>query len=113
MRRLPGKWALASVAISNKNSEVTLSFEPETQIYGRFVAFDGASLPAFNKIQVFARSEAGPSAAQPVSPDVEGKFVLTNLAFPRHRIIVQGLPPQYYVKEIRLNGQALLMPRPL
>jgi hypothetical protein len=103
----PRQWALASVVISNKNSDVTLRFEPEAQIYGRIVAVDGASLPAFDKIQVFARSEAGPSTAQPVSPDVEGKFVLTNLAFPRHRIIVQGLPPQYYVKEIRLNGEPL------
>jgi hypothetical protein len=99
----PRKWALASVVVANKNSEVALSFEPEAQIHGRFIAFDGASLPPFNKIQVLARSE-GPSASQPASPDSEGNFVLTNLAFPRHSILIEGLAPKYYVKEVRLNG---------
>jgi len=102
----PRKWALASVVVSNKNSEVALSFEPEAQIHGRLVALEGASLPPFNKIEILVVPE-GPSALQRAAPDAEGKFVLTNLAFPRHRISVQGLTPSYYAKEIRLNGARL------
>jgi hypothetical protein len=95
------------VVLSDKNGEVSLRLEPEAQIIGRIVAFEESSLPPFDKLQVFAQSEGRSTAARPVTPDAEGKFVLANLAFPQHTIIVQGLSPQYYVKEIHVNGEAL------
>ena len=97
----PAKWALASVAISTKNVEVTLTLEPESQILGRFVAADGATLPPLDGLKV---STAGP--ARGVSPDAKGNFVLTNLIFPDHKISIGGLTKDYYVKEFRVNGAA-------
>jgi hypothetical protein len=98
----PAKWALASVDISSKNIEVVLTLEPEAQIVGRVVAADGVILPPLDKTKVSTRSAgSGPS---PATPDTEGKFVLTNLKFPQHQIIVAGLTKDYYVKEIRLGG---------
>ena len=39
-----------------------------------------------------------------MSPDAAGNFVLTNLKFPDHKVRVEGLTKDYYVKEFRLNG---------
>jgi hypothetical protein len=38
------------------------------------------------------------------SPDTEGKFAIRSLKYSRHKILVEGLDSQHYVKEIRLNG---------
>lgn len=98
----PAKWAVASVDISNKSVEVALTLEAEAQIFGRFVAADGAKLPPLDKLKVSAGGNAtGPSA---LPPDAEGVFVLTNLKFPDHKVAVGGLTKDYYIKEFRLNG---------
>ncbi len=98
----PAKWALATVDISTKNVEVALTLEPESQIVGRFVAADGATLPPLDKLRVSTAGNArGPSA---VPPDGEGKFVLSGLKFPSHRIAVAGLTKDFYVKELHVNG---------
>ncbi|HEY1755584.1 MAG TPA: carboxypeptidase-like regulatory domain-containing protein [Bryobacteraceae bacterium] len=98
----PGMWAQASLTISNKNVEVILPLEGESQIVGRVVAADGATLPPLDKIKISTRSYSTPP--MPLSPDAEGKFVFTNLKFPQHEILVQGLTKDYYVKEFRFNG---------
>ncbi|HEY1755583.1 MAG TPA: carboxypeptidase-like regulatory domain-containing protein [Bryobacteraceae bacterium] len=104
----PGRWALASVDISNKNLDVALTMEPEAEINGRFIAADGATLPPLENIGVSTKPAivgfAG-GGASPVRPDAEGKFVLTNLKFPRHQILVSGLTRQYYIKEYHFNGE--------
>jgi hypothetical protein len=99
---VPAKWAITSVDISTKNVEVALTFEPESQIVGRFVAAEGATLPPLDKLKVSTLGNArGPSA---VPPDGEGKFVLSGLMFPSHRIAVAGLTKDYYIKELHCNG---------
>jgi hypothetical protein len=101
----PAKWAVASVDISTKNVEVALRLEAEAQIFGRLIPADEARLPPLDKLKVDTIGNAnGPSA---VPPDAEGKFVLTNLKFPDHKITVAGLTKDYYVKEFRLNGASL------
>lgn len=97
----PGKWAFANVDISNKNIELALTLEPLMQIAGRVVAANGATLPPLSKIKV---SVGGGDA--PAFPDAEGKFVVGNLEFPNHRVLVDGLAKDYYIKEICLNGAA-------
>ena len=54
----PAKWAVASADITSKNIEVALSLEPESQIVGRFVAADGATLPPSHKLKVSALGHA-------------------------------------------------------
>jgi hypothetical protein len=42
---------------------------------------------------------------QRVSPDASGNFVILNLPWPSQNIrFMTSLPPQYYVKEIRVGG---------
>ena len=98
----PAKWAVASADITSKNIEVVLTLEPESQIVGRFVAADGATLPPLDKLKVSALGHA--SGPFPVSANAEGNFVLTNLKFPDHKVRIDGLTKGYYVKEFRLNG---------
>ena len=101
----PAKWAVATVDISTKNVEVALTLEAEAQIFGRFVAADGATLSPLEKLRVSAGGNATGLSAIP--PDAEGNFVLANLKFPDHKVAVAGLTKDYYVKEFRLNGASL------
>jgi hypothetical protein len=102
----PGRWALTTVDVSTKNIDVALHLEPEAEIIGRILAADGATLPPLDKIGVSTKPAIVGFAGGglPVIADAEGKFVLRNLKFPRHQVILTGLPRQYYVKEIRFNG---------
>jgi hypothetical protein len=101
----PAQWALASTDISSKNIEVALTLARESQINGRVVAAKGAAPPPLDKIKVSTRSLANGPA--PASLDAEGKFVLTNLKFPSHKIVVAGLTKDFYVMEIRLGGKSV------
>ena len=86
--------------------DLALHLEPEAEIIGRILAADGATLPPLDKIGVSTKPAIVGFAGGglPVIADAEGKFVLRNLKFPRHQVILTGLPRQYYVKEIRFNG---------
>jgi hypothetical protein len=68
----------------------------------RSSAADGATLPPLDKIKISTRSPATPPT--PASPDAEGKFVLSNLKFQQHHILVEGLTKDYYIKEFHFNS---------
>lgn len=101
----PERWGLASVDISQKNLDVALGLEPETEVIGRVVAADGATLPPLDSVRVTTGFVGlGNSSGSPLADvDAEGKFTL-KLKFPRHQIEVVGLTKQYYVKGYRFNG---------
>jgi hypothetical protein len=79
--------------------------EPETEVIGRVVAADGATLPPLDSVRVTTGFVGlGNSSGSPLADvDAEGKFTL-KLKFPRHQIEVVGLTKQYYVKGYRFNG---------
>lgn len=99
-------WAATPVEVTKKNLEVALTLLPPVDVTGRFVAAEGATLPAFDKVQVtLFPAESGGSPTR-VTLDSNGTFLAGGVMGPSHRVRIEGLGDKYYVKEIRLDGRA-------
>ncbi len=99
-------WAATPVEVANKNLEVALTLLPRMDISGRIVAGEGVTLPALDKIRItLDPAETGAAGAKVSPPDAKGAFLARNVMGPSHRVGVNGLPDNYYVKEIRLDGR--------
>jgi hypothetical protein len=75
---------------------------------GRFLAAEGAVLPAFQRVAIMMRARLGAFIgwASPGAVAADATFTLKNLPSAPHDLSVVGLPGNYYVKEIRYNGVA-------
>jgi Carboxypeptidase regulatory-like domain len=101
-----GAWARTPVEISNKNVEVTLTLAPGADITGHIIGREDMPLPPLDKIQItLLPREAGEQFSKPSRPDSKGAFELKDVRGPSHRLQISGLTDQYYVKEIRTDGQ--------
>lgn len=93
------RWGVAYFEITKANVNVDLTLNAQMILNGRVLAAQDAKLPPMDKIKVRL-----PASTQ---PDGEGKFTVHKLMWPERSVIVYGLPPQDYVKEIRYNGVAI------
>jgi hypothetical protein len=100
-------WAVAAVEVAKKNLEVSLAMSPAVEVNGRFVAPEGGTLPALDKVHItLLPAASGGKPAQVPAPDAKGAFSAANVMGPSHRVGVNGLGEKYYVKEIRVDGKA-------
>ncbi len=100
------EWALASFTIDRKNVEVPVVFSRSIDIEGRVVNASGGRLPALGNAAVRLTTELGFSGRPlDAKPGEDGRFVIHNAAWPRHRVFYEPLAPGLAIKEIRYNNQ--------
>ncbi len=102
-----GEFASAPVDIGNKNGEVKLTLAPTAEISGSFVVNDDVKMPDLSKVAVElqpAESGAAPVSVSP--PDAKGVFGAKGVSNLAYRVVCYGLSDQFYVKEVRVDGQA-------
>jgi hypothetical protein len=88
--------ASAPVKVTDRNLEVAMTMSAGTDMNGRVVAAEGATLPAPGwQLTV---------GGQRVVPDAAGTFVVRESPGGRQRLSVGAPGGRFYVKEIRYNG---------
>jgi hypothetical protein len=98
------RWASTDVEVTDRNLEVTMTMSSGTDINARLVAAEGVTLPT-SKFTINVRPVAGSVlGSQMVAERPAGQFLVRGLPAIPHRVSVNGLAPNFYVKEIRYNG---------
>ena len=98
------RWATTTVEVTDRNLEVTITMSSGTDINARLVAPEGVPLPT-SKFTISVRPVAGSVlGSQMVTERPAGQFLIRGLPAIPHRVSVNGLAPNFYVKEIRYNG---------
>ena len=93
--------------ITNKNIELTASLERPIAVSGAFVPADGTRAIDLSKPSIWLDPIGGIRFADmmvPIKPGEDGKFAGVVFPVTDHRVEVSGIPPGFYVKEIRYNG---------
>lgn len=100
------RWASAPVEVSDRNIEITMTMSAGADISGRIVTADGTPLPPSSRIGIATRSVGGRMAAsEGATQDPNGKFLVRGVTAVQQQVMVMGLANNFYVKEIRYNGQ--------
>jgi len=98
------RWASADVEVTDRNLEVAMTVSSGADISARLVAMEGVTLPS-GKITITVGPVPGSVLGnQMVAERPAGQFLLRGLPAIHHRVSVNGLAPNFYVKEIRYNG---------
>lgn len=102
-----GESAAAQVDIGNKNAEVKMTLAPTAVINGGFLpGRDDLPMPDLSKVRVqFTPAENGAGNVSVSAPDAKGAFVAKVESSLGERVACTGLGDQFYVKEIRVDGQ--------
>jgi 5-hydroxyisourate hydrolase-like protein (transthyretin family) len=103
-------WRTASVpfSIADKNLELVASFRSDVTVSGAFTAADGGKLPDLGKVRIGLRGvDTNGSLGDPAVPDSDGRFRLEHVRLVSGMVLVMGLGPPHYVKEVRYNGLLL------
>ena len=101
-------WALASAEVSSENVDAVLSMRGGATVSGRVITTDGKTPAALGKAQITVLPTilGVPTGGQPTL-DAEGRFSIANVPWDRQLVMIAGLAPKYYLKEIRYNQVAL------
>jgi len=98
--------AVAHLEVTDKNLEVSLTMSPGSDVGGRIVASEGATLPPLVKSTIEVGPIAGPQiGGQRASPDAAGTFLVRGVSSDPQRVSMKGLNSKYYVQEVRYNGR--------
>lgn len=99
------QWAMAHIVVT-RNTHMPLTLAPPTLLTGRITLELGtvAATPADFSIAVRPTDIVSPFTPS-ARPDADGRFVLPDVAWSRHKVVVESQNQTGYVKEIRYNGQ--------
>jgi len=102
--RTGGRWDSTDVEVTDRNLEVAMTMSSGTDVNARLVAAEGVTLPT-SRFTISVRPVAGSVlGSQMVAERPAGQFLIRGLPAIPHRVSVNGLAPNFYVKEIRYNG---------
>jgi hypothetical protein len=103
------RWATTPLVITSENAEATLRFSPTADLTARVVVPSGVTSIGSAKVSLQLRPENGLPVRGGLGfeSDTDGRFSMHNIPWPRHMLLVQGVPRTHYVKEIRYGGQAV------
>jgi carboxypeptidase family protein/SdrD B-like protein len=93
------QWAITTVEVMDHNVEVAMTMSAGTDINGRVIAAEGATLPASGTRW---RLTVG---GQRVVLDASGNFLVHGSPGDQQRVSLEAPGGRFYVKEIRYNGQ--------
>ena len=102
-------WALTAAEVTRENADVVLSMRGVATVSGRVITVDGKAPAALGKAQVTILPAISglPRGGQPTL-DAEGRFSVANVPWDRQFVMITGLAPKYYLKEIRYNQVPLI-----
>jgi len=92
------RWAITTVEVTDHNVEVAMAMSAATDINGRVVAAEGATLPA---PAVRWQLAVG---GQRVVLDAAGNFLVHGSPGNRQQVSMEAPGGRFYVKEVRYNG---------
>jgi 5-hydroxyisourate hydrolase-like protein (transthyretin family) len=99
-------WAVAAVDITTSNLDLALTITPDTDVYGRVIAAEGARLPPLDTLKIELKPSNDMVRPGPAPSTVaDGRFLFKSVRGLRHQVVVRGLGRQYYVKEVRTDGR--------
>lgn len=96
--------------VTDRNFDIKVSLMTGPDITGRVTIADGAKGPIPTALKLVLQTQGViqfTDERQPVAPDADGNFRLSEVPLARERVTVSGLGAGYYVKEMRYNGIAL------
>jgi hypothetical protein len=96
--------AIVPFSILDKNIEISAPITPGVDVDGVLLAAEGAKLPDPTKATIYLRAADSVGGNQPVSPAPDGKFRIEHVQLADQMVLISGLGPGNYVKEIRYNG---------
>ena len=100
--------AFASVEVTDKNRDVTISLAPGVALDGRVIFPDGVPQTAFERLLVSVQpAESIFASGRPLTPDEQGRFHLPNAPWGRLSVSLINLSSSFYLREIRYNGNPI------
>jgi len=92
----------ASVEVTDKNRDVTISLTPGVALDGRVVFPEGVPQTAFERLLVAVDpAESIFASGRPLAPDEQGRFRMANAPWGRLTVSLINLSSNFYVREIR------------
>ena len=96
--------AIVPFSILDKNIEISAPITPGVDVDGVLLAAEGAKLPDLTKATIRLRAVDLVGGNMPVSPAPDGTFRIEHVQLDDQMVLISGLGPGNYVKEIRYNG---------
>gem|GEM_PF-2219599 len=92
--------------VNRENVAVSIPTILHVDLEGKVIAANASALPSFDDMRIHLQPvDFGAMRHALIPVSLDGRFRIENTNARRYRLLIAGMPPTHYVRELRYNGQ--------